>query len=265
MLCYHGVSDTWPSVLGVSAGRLRSQLDQLRRAGYHGATFEQAIRDDATEKLVAVTFDDAFRSVFDRALPVLEELGWPGTVFVPTDFVGQTEPMSWPGIEEWVGTRYENELVPMTWAQLREAGDCGWEIGSHSRSHPDLTELDDGVLEDELRRSRECLQDELGHPCKSLAYPYGAYDARIRESARAAGYRAAAGLHPGDRDRWHWPRVGIYPIDGPVRFRLKVSGPVGRFRNTRVGRLIERARSAPPGSSRSFPKRSSRRAARTSR
>ena len=60
-----------------------------------------------------VTFDDAYRSVIDRALPILAEFGIPGTVFTVTSFAGFDGPMTWPGIDGWLGGPYEPELAPM--------------------------------------------------------------------------------------------------------------------------------------------------------
>ena len=56
---------------------------------------------------MAITFDDGYRSVLELALPILEELGVPATLFVPTDYIGSERPMSWPGIERWTGGQHE--------------------------------------------------------------------------------------------------------------------------------------------------------------
>ena len=55
--------------------------------------------------MLAVTFDDAYRSVGELAVPVLAELGVPATVFAPTAFVGDPEPRGWEGTDEWASTR----------------------------------------------------------------------------------------------------------------------------------------------------------------
>ena len=51
--------------------------------------------------------------------------------------------MAWPGIDQWLGGPHEAELMPMSWDELRRLAEAGWEIGSHSRTHPMLTQLDD--------------------------------------------------------------------------------------------------------------------------
>jgi peptidoglycan/xylan/chitin deacetylase (PgdA/CDA1 family) len=130
----------------------------------------------------------------------------------------------------------------MSWAELEQLRDAGWEIASHTRSHPRLPQLDDEALAEELTGSRALLRELLGEAGRTLAYPYGDEDGRVRRAARAAGYEAAAGLRPGPPSRWCWPRVGIYPVDGPGRFRIKTSPLVRRTRATGLVRRLERAR-----------------------
>jgi heparosan-N-sulfate-glucuronate 5-epimerase len=244
VLCYHGVSPHWPSVLAITPERLRAQLDFLVRHGFQGATFSEIVAGEAPEKAVAITFDDALHSVYDRAFSLLGEYGVPGTVFAPTDLVGLPAPMSWPGIDKWDGGPYEDELRGMTWDELRGLRDAGWEIASHTRSHAYLPDLADAELHAELAESRETCSRELGEPCRSLAYPYGGVDDRVAKAAGEAGYEAAAALRPGPLDPLRWPRLGIYPVDGPARFRLKVSPVVRAIRNSGAGRALEKPRYA---------------------
>jgi peptidoglycan/xylan/chitin deacetylase (PgdA/CDA1 family) len=120
--------------------------------------------------------------------------------------------------------------MPMSWDEVRKLADAGWEIGSHTRTHPRLTTVDSGVLEAELRESRRECEEQVRVRCSSLAYPYGDVDARVVAAARSAGYEAACALPRGRFARPQhllWPRVGVYGQDGPWRFRLKTS-PVTR-------------------------------------
>ena len=85
----------------------------------------------------------------------------------------------------------------MDWDELRSLADDGIEIGSHTVSHPHLTRLDDATLRLELVDSRERVEDEIGRPCRFLAYPFGEEDGRVRRAARDAGYEAAFALRTG--------------------------------------------------------------------
>jgi peptidoglycan/xylan/chitin deacetylase (PgdA/CDA1 family) len=186
---------------------------------------------------VAITFDDGFRSVLELAFPSLQLVGWPATLFVPTEHVGRPGPMKWAGIDRWIGGEHERELHALRWDEIRELAEAGWEIGSHTRTHPHLTRLEDGALANELVGSRERCEAEVGRPCLTIAYPYGDVDARVAAAAREAAYAAAAAL-PKRMTRPSpclWPRVGIWHRDGGARFRLKVSPRVRALR-TALGR-----------------------------
>ena len=119
VLCYHAVSPDWPAQMSVTPERFEQQLKLLVGRGYRGATFAQAATAPPHRKTVAVTFDDGLRSVLERAFPLLERLGLPATVFVPTDLVGADEPLSWRGVERWASGPYEDELRPLDWDELR--------------------------------------------------------------------------------------------------------------------------------------------------
>jgi peptidoglycan/xylan/chitin deacetylase (PgdA/CDA1 family) len=240
VLCYHAVSPSWPAQIAVRPEQLEAQLTQLLRRGYRGATFTEAVTSPPNGKLVAVTFDDAFRSVLVHAVPVLARLGVPGTVFVPTAYPARHRPMVWPGIDGWADGPFASELVPMSWHELRLLAAAGWEIGSHTRTHARLPRLDDAGLHDELEGSRLECEERIGQPCRSLAYPYGDVDARVARAAESAGYVAAGPMLRGAAIlrgsgvpvRVGWPRVGVYLGDTSSRFRMKVSPALRRLRTS---------------------------------
>jgi peptidoglycan/xylan/chitin deacetylase (PgdA/CDA1 family) len=231
VLCYHALSPRWTADLSVTPTAFEAQLRTVLDRGYRATTFTEAVLEPGSRKL-AITFDDAFRSVLGLAFPLLRSLGVPATVFVPTRFAGTPEPMAWPGIDHWLGGEHEDELRCMTWDELGQLDEAGWEIGSHTHTHPALTALDDDALQRELRESREICSDRIGRPCTSLAYPFGAYDDRVVAAADRIGYEAAGTLPA----RLHkpaplaWPRVGVYHGDTESSFKLKVSPAMRRLR-----------------------------------
>jgi peptidoglycan/xylan/chitin deacetylase (PgdA/CDA1 family) len=180
-----------------------------------------------------VTFDDAYRSVLSLALPILEALELPGTVFVPTRFAIDGRLASWPGMEADLAGPHADELKVMSWDELAQLNGRGWEVGSHTQTHARLTELADRELREQLVGSRRECEQRLGIQCTSLAYPYGDTDTRVMAAAAAAGYTAGAGLPV---RRLHaplalnWPRVGIYGADRRWRFELKTSRAARRLR-----------------------------------
>ena len=236
ILCYHAISETWPSVGAVVPSALERQLAFLLRRGYRARTLSAALAEPSPQRTLVVTFDDAFQSVIDRGLPVLKSLGIPATLFVPTDFVDRSEPMTWSTLEQWAGGPHEKELRPMTWDGVRALAQAGWEVGSHTCSHPNLTRVDDEEALRELSCSREICEDRLQRPCDGFAYPFGAYDPRIMGLAEAAGYRWAVVL--GERvieplsstSMFDLPREGVYRSTSWAHFRLMSSGFLRRVR-----------------------------------
>ncbi|HEX4563408.1 MAG TPA: polysaccharide deacetylase family protein, partial [Solirubrobacteraceae bacterium] len=194
VLCYHALSPSWDAALSTTPERFERQLALLHGRGYRGATFTEAALGRVQGRVVAVTFDDAYRSVLELARPILDRLGMPATVFAPTKFVGGGAPLAWAGVERWLGGDHQRELTPMSWAELRSLVAAGWEVGSHTCTHPPLTTLEDSALVDELERSKAECEQGMGADCTSLAYPYGDVDARVVAACARAGYRAAAAL-----------------------------------------------------------------------
>lgn len=232
VLCYHAVSPSWPERYTVTPAALETHVRHLLRRGYRPVTFGEAVSAQPGERVVSITFDDAYRSVRERALPVLDRLGATATVFAVSSFADAGAPVT-TAFGDWSGGPHEAELRSMDWDELRALADHGWEIGSHTRTHPMLTHLSDDDLRGELTASRAACEAGIGLACRSLAYPYGDFDARVAQAAAAAGYEQAATLfggrpdHPGPLE---WPRVGINRHHSPRAFRLKTAPAVRRAR-----------------------------------
>lgn len=240
VLCYHAVSPTWPAPLSVTPEHFRAQIARLLRRGYRPVTFADAVAAGRGQKLVAITFDDGYRSVLEHAAPILAKLGVPATLFVPTAHVGSDRPMSWAGIDRWVGTEHEAELSPLGWDDLGRLSDSGWEIGSHTRTHPHLSRVGPEALHEELTESRRACEEHIGRRCRSVAYPYGDVDERVLAATADAGYEYGAALTvstPAPQPL-HWPRIGIYRDEPTWRFELKVAAPVQRLLGSPVGPLV---------------------------
>lgn len=221
VLCYHAVSEDWPHGLSTGLATLEEQLTGLLRRGFRPVAAPDVLR--SSDKVLHVTFDDAFRSV-ERALPVLERLELPATVFACSGFADGGRALDVPELAAEAES-YPDDLATMDWDALRSLVERGVEVGSHTVSHPHLPRLTDIELQRELRESRERIAHELGRPCRYLAYPFGDEDARVRHAASAAGYDAAFAL-PGREDtidRYALPRVGVYRGDTATRLRLKTT------------------------------------------
>jgi peptidoglycan/xylan/chitin deacetylase (PgdA/CDA1 family) len=234
VLCYHALSPTWGAELSTTPEAFEQQIAQLLRRGWHPSTFADAVLSPPSRKTLAITFDDAFASVDRYAVPVLERYGAPATVFAPTAFMSGGKSLSWPGIEHWGKSGDAHELEAMDWTDLAALTERGWEIGSHTRTHPRLSQLGDSELARELVESREECTRALGLDCVTIAYPYGDVNERVADAARAAGYLAGAALsgHLARLGPHRHPRVGIYYADTSWRFGLKVSRAMRELRAT---------------------------------
>jgi peptidoglycan/xylan/chitin deacetylase (PgdA/CDA1 family) len=172
----------------VSPARFERQLAYLRRHGYRCISLEewllaQAERDGRMDdRVVALTFDDAYRDFALAAWPLLRRYGFNATMFVATDHVG--------GCAEW--DRSFGDSAPiLSWRELRALAGEGLAIGAHSGSHPYLTRLSPAAMLAEGRRSKERLEREIGRPIVTMAYPYGDNDVVVRRAMAACGYVAA--------------------------------------------------------------------------
>jgi peptidoglycan/xylan/chitin deacetylase (PgdA/CDA1 family) len=243
IVSYHAVSSSWNSPLAVPERVLEEQLLTLRDRGYEGYTFSQWERLRASNELpprsAVITFDDGYASTL-KAIPILREAGFPGTVFPVVSFVDSGAPLSWPGISHWLESEQKGELRSLNWDQLAELSALGWEVGSHTVTHRDLLQLDDEDLRSELGESRAAIRARLGS-CDSVAYPYGRADRRVADASRQSGYAAGCTL-----SRFHLvneplqrPRTALFPKDHGARLRLKLSPFAEVIRDSRLlARLI---------------------------
>lgn len=182
---------------------------------------------------IAVTFDDGFPSFVEEALPEMIERGIPSTLFIASDHA-------------LLGGTTEADGSRLSLDQLRGLPD-DVEVGSHSQTHPFLTELGDVELDAELRSSRADLTAAIGTPVDALAFPFGVHDDHVDEAARRAGYRRCYGIEPRPARAGGFVtgRVEIDPSDHPLEARLKM---LGAYRWMAIWmarhRLVDRARRA---------------------
>lgn len=203
ILTYHSLDDSG-SVISVAPDVFARQMQSLADAGIPVVPLGE-LRDGPAPRL-AITFDDGYRNLLDHAVPVLERLGFPATVFAVSDWCGRDS--GWPSQPPAVPRR-----PLLDWDALRAMSRGGWLVGSHTRSHPALPQVNDAALEGELADSRARLEQELGVPVRSFAYPYGALDARVRAAA-VRHFDLACGTRLGylddDADPHDLPRLDMY-------------------------------------------------------
>jgi peptidoglycan/xylan/chitin deacetylase (PgdA/CDA1 family) len=206
-------------------------LDDLAARGYRTWTLaEAAARATRSEPLprrsVVLTFDDGCRCFAEQAFPELSSRGMTATLFAVSGELGGSN--RWDRAMPAIPGATEREERLLDTGELRRLADSGIEIGSHSRTHRDLTGCSEEELAAEVAGSRQDLEAALGRPVRTFCYPYGRIDERARAAAVAAGYLAAVGIHanPGARpgDLFALPRMIVNPGESRFERRLKANG-----------------------------------------
>lgn len=172
---------------------------------------------------VAVTFDDAFRSFAENALPVMKSLQLPVMLFVPTGYLGRKSTWFDYGTENPVGEEV------LSGDELRKlASQYEIEIGSHTVNHPNLVEISSEQARAELRDSRQALETLLGRKVDSISFPYGSCGERELKLAQESGYDFCFTVLPqtsfGSIQPGLVGRVSVQPTDSDFVFKLKVFG-----------------------------------------
>lgn len=185
ILMYHSISERPPATtasLSVGPEAFAEQMALLKDRGFSPVTLSDLAASHALpDRPVVITFDDGYADFHEQALPVLERFGFAATVFVTTGWLADAGPQT-------AGRPLDRML---SWGQVQESCGSGVEIGGHSHSHPQLDQLCDRALLEELTRNKALLEDRLGAGVQAMAYPYGYSSARVRRAALQAGYATA--------------------------------------------------------------------------
>lgn len=239
ILGYHGVADCPRKddefMLQLPPAKFRAQLELMLSAGYRFVTVAELARRAAGRPpppgWAAVSFDDAMRNVFTAALPILAELGIRATVYVPTEWLGRRSP--------WIGPCGDGAIL--TEDELRQLADAGWELGTHTSTHADLSRLDYGACRREIDASHGVLGAIAGERVQTLAYPFGRYGAAAIAAARDAGLLAAVATCSRSWEPYELTRAMIGSADPFPVVLLKLTDRSDRMLRSPLLRLARRA------------------------
>ncbi len=232
ILMYHSVSDDREDDvepyyrLATNPCRFAEQMQWLRDSGYRGVSLEAALAmpaggESAAGPLAVITFDDGLRDFYTAAWPIIQRHGFTATMYLPTAFIG-SQRKSFHGRE------------CLTWNEVREMRMHGLRFGSHTVNHPKLHELSWNAIGNELRLSKEHIEQELGEAVSSFAYPYafpqedGNFTKTLTELLRGEGYlncttTLVGRMLPGD-DPFRLKRLPVNSCDDQALFTAKLKG-----------------------------------------
>lgn len=231
VLMYHRVTDG--PVPGskynvfINRDRLRDHLISLRDRGFEAVTFGDFFQRKLPKKPVVLTFDDGYEDNHRNLLPLLREFKMKAVVYVLGDRKHKTN--------FWDTSKGEPEAALMSSEQIKEMAESGLvEIGAHSLSHRHLTELPIVEMQREVGESKKKLEDLLGRPVLSFAYPYGDVNSEIKKAVQEAGYPFGIAVNSGPtrfgEDLLEIRRVHMFPETAGFDFVKKTSGFYLRYR-----------------------------------
>ena len=232
ILAYHLVTDRFDlGIARVTTSQFKAHLNWLVDRGYRSLTLRQYSEKLSAGQLtgdryVVFTFDDAYECL-EQAAELMGEAGFIGTCFAVTSYVGKNN--------DWDYQFFIRKWRHASFALLRDLSEQGWEVGSHSHTHRNLTQLAVKDIERELSLSRQILQQELGTQVDSISYPFGRTNQTICRLARNAGYRqgVALGIPPALSRKlgtMGLARIGMYLTDSRRIFAYKIRNLVPIYR-----------------------------------
>lgn len=238
ILLYHSVSNRAGDPFAVAPERFANHVEVIAASGRTALTMTEIAEGilglrRLPEQAMGITFDDGFGDTVE-AVELLMRHGLRSTVYVTTGHVG-TEDMITERQLEGLACRRD-----------------GVELGAHTVTHPRLDELPLSAVEGEVRASKAALEQMIGRPVASFAYPHGAHDAHVRELVVESGYRSAAAVknaisHSGD-DPWAIARwtvrstTGSGDIDELLMGRAAPLAWRGERLRTKTHRSVRRVR-----------------------
>lgn len=229
ILMYHSIAESQNSrhpyyETNTSPRVFCEQMKFLHDYGYRAQGWDTALQNTTertTAKPIVITFDDGYADFYRNAFPILSKYGFTATVFVITGLM-KAQRMCFMGTE------------CLNLSELRELHSRGISFGSHTVSHPDLRLFKQDEVENELSGSKKTLEDALGTPVKSFAYPFAFPEAdrgfvtRLADLLDKCGYENGVTTilgtaHPG-ANPWFLPRLPVNSRDDLRFFRAKLEG-----------------------------------------
>lgn len=227
ILMYHQIDVPPPSGsplrgLVVSVASFARQMLLLKCLGYKGLSMrdlEPYINGTQQGRVVGITFDDGYENTVRNALPILCNMGFTATCYAVSNMIG--------GTNSWDASLGVEEKPLMALDDFKKWIRSGMEVGSHTRSHANLTMLSTAESHFEIVTSKQELEQLLECEVRHFCYPFGKFEKEHRSVAEEAGYASATTtrrglIHDGD-DPYTLRRIMIASATNLIQFALKVT------------------------------------------
>jgi peptidoglycan/xylan/chitin deacetylase (PgdA/CDA1 family) len=231
ILKYYSI-DNSGSAVSISPVLFSQHLRYLKEKHFTVITLSEGLKlltgHESLVKKVVLTFDDGYENFHSRAFPLLSQYHFPATVFVVARYVGRES--SWEKKSRVSAQRL------MNWSQVEKLSHSGIEFGSKSLTHRDLTRISIDEVREEVEGSRTMIEEHIGTGVHIFAYPFGVYNATVRETVRKH-YDAAVGRNLAEasdkEDLYDLSRVDVHYIAHHFELLGKaIATPYLAIRNT---------------------------------
>lgn len=190
ILTFHKVDNRFEwGVTRVTPLQFERILFFLKDRGYNSVSLSDVFNSkiQLPDKPIIINFDDSYENIYTNAFPVMQSFNITSTIFIITGYVGKWN--LWDVNLGWIRFKH------LSWDQIRELSDRGFELGSHSVNHPDLTRIKRKDMYRELDYSKKEIEDRIGKKVRYISFPFGRYNEEILDICKKVGYEKGCGFH----------------------------------------------------------------------
>jgi len=208
----------------VTPRQFRFILRFLKENQYQTISVADAFDSDKAlpDRPIVITFDDSYDSIFKYAYPILQEFEYKATIFVVTGFTGE-----W---NLWDVNLGGIKFRHLSWEQIQNLSEAGFEMGSHTVHHPDLTRIPKEQMKAEVSLSKMHLEDKLGQPINIISFPFGRYNDDVLQACHETGYLHGCGfwIRKKNDQPFVFERKAYYLFDNRWSLQAKLDHHWGR-------------------------------------
>ncbi|MCM8818098.1 MAG: polysaccharide deacetylase family protein [Candidatus Omnitrophica bacterium] len=220
ILAYHRINPYYKEdVLTVNLDNFKQQINYLISKNFEFLSMEEYIelKENLNSKVV-ITFDDGFSDNFYFAFEILSKFNIKPLIFLIVNYINTDK----------IFSRYKDREKDrfLNWKEINEMLEYGVEFGSHTLTHPHLTQIPEEKAKEEIFISKKIIEDKIGKEVKFFCYPYGEFNEKIIEIVKMAGYKSAVVTPKKYRkiqnSIFAMKRIGIYGHNSFLIFKLKI-------------------------------------------